>query len=94
MLRLSKNSIDKLLPADRLSSLRTLNTPRSGKTLAHWLIGLGLIFFIVLFLPWQQNIHGYGKVTALSPGNRPQTIETSIAGRIQTWRINEGQFVD
>lgn len=93
MLRLSKNSVDKLLPADRLYSLRVLNTPRSGKVLAAWLVGLCLLFFVILFLPWQQNIRGYGKITALSPGNRPQTIESTIAGRIQMWKIKEGQFV-
>jgi len=53
---------------------------------AHWIV--------ILFLPWQQNIRGSGKVTALSPSNRPQTIETTIAGRIQVWKIKEGQFVN
>lgn len=82
-----------MMPQDRLYSLRSLDTPMAGKILVRWLIGLGLIFLIVLFLPWQQNIRGKGKVTALSPGNRPQTIETVIAGRIQTWKVQEGQFV-
>lgn len=82
-----------MMPQDRLYSLRSLDTPKAGKILARWLIGLGCIFLIVLFLPWQQNIRGTGKVTALSPGNRPQTIETVIAGRIQNWKVQEGQFV-
>lgn len=94
MLRLSKTTIEKQLPVEQLYSLKVLTTPRSGKILARWLLVLGGIFAIVLFLPWQQNIHGYGKITALSPGNRPQTIETTIAGRIQTWKIKEGQFVN
>jgi len=82
-----------MMPQDRLYSLRSLDTPMAGKILVRWLIGLGLIFLITLFLPWQQNIRGKGKVTALSPGNRPQTIETVIAGRIQNWKVQEGQFV-
>lgn len=82
-----------MMPQDRLYSLRSLETPNAGKLLARWLMGLGLIFFIILFLPWQQNIRGKGKVTALAPRNRPQTIETVIAGRIQTWKVQEGQFV-
>jgi multidrug resistance efflux pump len=93
MLKISSKSVEKMIPQDRLYSLRSLDTPMAGKILVRWLIGLGLIFFIVLFLPWQQNIRGKGKVTALSPGNRPQTIETVIAGRIQTWKVQEGQFV-
>lgn len=94
MLNISSKSVEKLIPQDRLYSLRSLDTPMAGKILARWLIGLGVIFLIVLFLPWQQNIRGNGKVTALSPGNRPQTIETIIAGRIQNWKIQEGQFVN
>lgn len=83
-----------MMPQDRLYSLRSLDTPKTGKLLARWLLGIGLLFFIVLFLPWQQNIRGKGKVTALSPRNRPQTIETVIAGRIQQWKVQEGQFVE
>ena len=93
MLKISSNSVEKMMQQDRLYSLRSLDTPMAGKILARWLVGLGFIFLIVLFLPWQQNIRGKGKVTALSPGNRPQTIETVIAGRIQTWKVQEGQFV-
>ncbi|MBY0435854.1 MAG: HlyD family efflux transporter periplasmic adaptor subunit [Cyclobacteriaceae bacterium] len=94
MLKLSSHRVDKLVPQDRLYSLRVLRTPSAGRVLARWLFGLGILFFIILFLPWQQNIHGKGKVTALSPSNRPQTIETTIAGRIKSWKIKEGQFVD
>jgi multidrug resistance efflux pump len=79
---------------EKLYSIESLHTPRAGKLLAWFILGIGLIVFIILFLPWQQNIHGKGKVTALSPSNRPQTIETIIAGRIQSWKIAEGQFVN
>ncbi|MBX7127573.1 MAG: HlyD family secretion protein [Cyclobacteriaceae bacterium] len=81
------------IPKESFYVLRSLQTPRAGKTLARWLFAILLIFFTVLFFPWQQNIHGKGKITALSPGNRPQTVETSIAGRIGAWKIQEGQFV-
>ena len=94
MLNLSSNKIDNSIPQDRLYSLRTLQTPRTGKILAKILLGLILIGISGLFLPWQQNIRGKGSVTALAPGNRPQTIETTIAGRIQEWKIREGQYVD
>lgn len=94
MLKISSKSVEKMMPQDRLYSLRSLDTPQAGKILARWLMGIGVIFLIVLFLPWQQNIRGSGKVTALSPSNRPQTIETIIAGRIQTWKVKEGQLVN
>ncbi|NOT74889.1 MAG: HlyD family efflux transporter periplasmic adaptor subunit [Cyclobacteriaceae bacterium] len=89
-----KKSTTPLFPQDQLYSLRSLNTPMAGKILARWLLGMGLVFILILFLPWQQNIHGTGQVTALSPSNRPQTIQTIIAGRIQDWKVQEGQFVE
>jgi multidrug resistance efflux pump len=93
MLNISPNSVKKNMPQERLYALRSLDTPLAGKILAKWLFVIFILFFTVLFLPWQQNIRGSGKVTALSPSNRPQTIETTIAGRIKIWKIKEGQFV-
>jgi len=93
MLNLSNNKVKDLVPHDRLYSLRALQTPRAGKMLARWILALAVIFFIVLFLPWQQNIHGNGMVTALSPAHRPQVVPTLIAGRIINWKIQEGQYV-
>ncbi len=94
MLKISEDKIADKLPQDRLYSLRALQTPRAGKVLARWFLFLGVVFFIVLFLPWQQNIRGRGVVTALDPSHRPQTVETAIPGRIQNWHIAEGQYVN
>ena len=94
MLNLSNNKVKDLVPHDRLYSLRALQTPRAGKILARWILTVAAIFFIVMFLPWQQNIHGNGMVTALSPAHRPQVVPTLIAGRIIDWKIQEGQFVE
>ncbi|MEM1219101.1 MAG: HlyD family efflux transporter periplasmic adaptor subunit, partial [Bacteroidota bacterium] len=46
-----------------------------------------------MFLPWTQNIQGKGKVTFLKPEHRPQTIHATIAGRIEKWYVQEGEFV-
>ena len=93
MLKLSSHHIDKMIPQEKLYSLRALKTPKAGKLLAKWLLVLGLLFVIFLFVPWQQNIRGSGKVTALNPMNRPQTIEAVIAGQIRKWHVVEGQLV-
>lgn len=77
-----------------LYTLRTLKTPSVGRTLARWIVGIFLVFLITLFLPWQQNIRGTGQVTAFSPSNRPQTVESTIAGRIASWHVQEGTFVE
>jgi multidrug resistance efflux pump len=50
----------------------------------------GILF---LFLPWTQNISGSGSVTTLKPNQRPQTIQTVIAGKIEKWYVQEGDFV-
>ena len=87
------DDIDKLAES-QLYSLRTLRTPEVGRTVAKVLMVIVAIFIIFLFLPWQQNIRGNGKLTALNPKNRPQMVESAIAGRIVSWNIIEGDFVN
>ena len=89
MLNLSKKSVNELIPQDRLYSLRALQSPGAARSLARWIVGLFLIFLVILFLPWQQNIHGGGVVTALSPANRPQIVPALISGRIESWKVQE-----
>jgi multidrug resistance efflux pump len=94
MLKLSTDHIDKLVKVENLYSLRALKTPSAGILLAKLLMVLGLVIVLFLLTPWQQNIRGKGKVTALDPANRPQTVQSVIAGQIQTWHVREGEFVD
>lgn len=93
MLNLSSNRVKSAITDEHLSALKVLQTPRAGKLLARWLIGVFLLLVVGMFLPWQQNIRGEGSVTALDPEDRPQTVETAIAGRIEEWFIQEGQRV-
>jgi multidrug resistance efflux pump len=94
MLNLSRQRIDKIIAQEKLYSLRAIKTPKAGKILARWLLGISLVFLIIMFVPWQQNIRGTGSVTAFNPMNRPQTVESIIAGRIQKWHIREGEYVE
>jgi adhesin transport system membrane fusion protein len=48
---------------------------------------------IILLLPWTQNIKSKGLVSTLSPNQRPQQINSIIAGRIEKWYIQDGQKV-
>lgn len=77
-----------------LESMDVLRSPRAGRVLAQWIGGIGIFLFLILFLPWQQNITTNGEVTALSPQNRPQTIQTAIPGRIDEWHVQEGDYVE
>lgn len=58
-----------------------------------------LIYYIILiaigvmFLPWTQTVQSSGKVTTINPEDRPQTIPSRIAGRIEKWYVNEGDLV-
>lgn len=47
-----------------------------------------------MFVPWTQNIRARGNVTTLKPDQRPQTIHSVIAGRIEKWFVQEGDFVE
>ena len=60
----------------------------------YWFWGIVLVLFLFLFLPWTQNISGSGAVTTLKPDQRPQTIHTAIAGRIEKWYVKEGDTVE
>ncbi|MFM7709502.1 MAG: HlyD family secretion protein [Ferruginibacter sp.] len=74
-------------------SFDILSTRRGRKGLLRFLYVVGAISLIILFLPWTQNIRSSGYVTALHPEQRPQTIHSVIAGRIEKWYVREGQFV-
>jgi multidrug efflux pump subunit AcrA (membrane-fusion protein) len=93
MLNLSSNRVKSAIAEEHLSALKVLQTPKAGKLLARWLIGVFVLLLIAMFLPWQQNIRANGSLTALDPADRPQTVETAIAGRIEEWFIQEGQRV-
>ena len=94
MLNISpNNSVSKRLPPGQWTCLERNPLPAGSKMVRNWLLGLLLIFIILLILPWQQNIQTKGKVTTLDPGDRPQTIQATIPGRIEQWFVREGQLV-
>jgi multidrug efflux pump subunit AcrA (membrane-fusion protein) len=61
--------------------------------ISYWTYGLLIGFIIILFIPWTQTIRAKGTVIALRQEQRPQQINTIIAGRIIKWHIKEGDFV-
>lgn len=58
-----------------------------------WLSGILLAVLIILFLPWTQNISAPGLITTRSPQERPQELNSIIAGRIENWYVREGDLV-
>lgn len=93
MLNLSENYTRKLESLQTYQTVRNLSNRPHYKTLNKVIVGSCIFAVLILFLPWTQNISGAGAVTTLKPNQRPQTIHTSIAGKIEKWYIQEGDFV-
>lgn len=60
---------------------------------SYWLKGSIIALILFLFLPWTQNIQSNGLVTTRLQENRPQNIQSQIAGRIAQWKVKEGDLV-
>lgn len=93
MLNITENRIYKWVDMSKYKSARILEDNKGYKTIKKviWILCIMLLLF--LFLPWTQNISGSGSVTTLKPNQRPQTVQSAIAGRIEKWYVNEGDFV-
>ncbi len=78
---------------EQFSSVRNLTHRPHYKILNRIILGVTIVVLIIFFLPWTQNISGSGAVTTLKPDQRPQTIHSSIAGRIEKWYVKEGDYV-
>jgi len=93
MLNISDNNPVKMDDGTEYSTIRLLNDRPHYKILNRIIWFICLINFMGLFLPWTQNIRGGGSVTTLKPDQRPQTIHTAIAGRVENWYVKEGDIV-
>ncbi len=93
MLNISESKITESIPFSGAKSLIMTLPIKQERRRVRILLGLVFAFFIMLFLPWTQNIRSKGYVTALRPDQRPQTIHSVIAGRIEKWYVAEGSFV-
>lgn len=78
---------------DHYSSVKNLANRPHYKILNRIILYVSILGAVLLFLPWTQNISGSGAVTTLKPNQRPQTIQSAIAGRIEKWYVQEGDFV-
>ena len=93
MLNITHNKVKYNYRFEQLSSFQLLETRVNSRRLIKTLYFFGFIGLVILFLPWTQNIRSHARVTALKPNQRPQTIHSIIAGRIEKWYVQEGQFV-
>lgn len=93
MLNISNNSIQHLIRLTDFNAHKRLKSSRVNglpRLLTLFLVGALLL---ILFLPWTQNVTSKGYVTTRSPEQRPQAIQSVIAGRLEKWYVREGDFV-
>lgn len=93
MLNISDNSILHRVDTKKYRSFDQTDLPKANRPFMRWLVAALLLFIVVLFLPWTQNIQTKGKVTTQRPDQRPQTIHSTIAGRVEKWYVREGELV-
>ena len=93
MLNISPHNRNSSVNPENYKSLRNVEAKVSGNVLTRLIVGLFLVTFVTMFIPWTQNIRAKGNVTAIDPEQRPQTIHSVIGGRIEKWFVREGDFV-
>jgi len=93
MLNISRNSIKELIDLNSFDSYRLTLSNNQSRRRVRILLYMLMAGFVFLFLPWTQNFRSQGMLTALRPEHRPQTIQSIIAGRIEQWFVQEGDFV-
>ncbi len=93
MLNISNNKLNKSVSILGYKASQKVFGKEHYKYFNRFLLAFTIIIFIILFLPWTQNINGNGFVTTLTPDQRPQTIQSPIPGRIEEWYVREGDFV-
>jgi adhesin transport system membrane fusion protein len=96
MLNISEKSVRHLIDGSRFQSMRAMSDRYSNahRRLVLVIIVLLLAGVLVMLMPWTQNVRAKGELIALQPGQRPQTIQSVIAGRIEQWYVQEGQKVE
>lgn len=87
-------SNEKIVVTGDLKTLSVVEAKKSGRALLKTLATLFTLIFLSMFLPWTQNVQGRGKVTTLTPDQRPQTVNTILGGKIEKWFVREGDYVE
>jgi multidrug resistance efflux pump len=92
MLNLSENKIkDKTLWT--YSAFDQVMVSKIARQLTFWMTAFFILVVILSFLPWTQNIVAKSKVTTLRPEHRPQSVYSTIPGKIERWYVREGESV-
>ena len=94
MKRYISEDIESNSEGSRLKSYQNLYLVNKKSAVKKWMYGILIVLVIVAFLPWTQTIRAKGLVTTLLQEQRPQEVNTLIAGKILNWRVKEGDHVN
>jgi multidrug efflux pump subunit AcrA (membrane-fusion protein) len=92
MLKISSQPIGEIIDRTKHKAFKIIGEA-PGKKIARVLQVAFIVSIGMMFLPWTQNIRANGFLTALQPDKRPQSLHSIIAGRIEKWYVQEGDFV-
>lgn len=93
MLNISHNKVYKYVRKGNYSTLVNVEAKTTSKVLRSILLSLFIVVIITSFLPWTQTIRSEGFVTTLKPEHRPQRLNSVIGGQVETWFVQEGDYV-
>lgn len=93
MLNITENRVDKWIDMNKYKSSKIFADNKGYRMVKKTIWVLAILLIVFLFLPWTQNVSGDGSVTTLKPNQRPQTVQSAIAGRVEQWFVNEGDYV-
>jgi len=85
--------IDKKYPNAQLKAYSKIYRLANKNHAKKWLYGIIGVLLVIMFLPWTQNIRAKGSITTLRQEQRPQELNTIIAGRVLKWYVKEGDVV-
>jgi len=85
--------INSMNPGTKLESAGRIYRIQHQSRIKYWLLGILLLTLLIMFLPWTQNIRAKGIVTTLRQEQRPQQLNSIIAGTAIKWYVKEGDFV-
>lgn len=86
-------NIEEQSAESKLKSFKNIYQINRNSSIKKWAIGIFIVVIILLFLPWTQNIRAKGMVTTLRQEERPQELNTVLAGKVVKWYVKEGDFV-
>ena len=90
---LTKNKMELLEEKKKFSSYQKAFENGNQQHIARWFFAMFMVLLLFLFLPWTQNIQAPGIITTRSPEQRPQELNSIIAGKVEKWYVREGDIV-